>query len=214
MNQTKPITSLRDVLYGFSLEKAIPDAELLDEYARRYPHYAAALTDFAIEMIVDSATGEIEDPAESATLTMSPTVARAMSRFQNRLFLARGARMAVGGPASSQAATVLNPFATLDRVNFRDLVSSLRANSVFVAKLRDREIDPGTMTDGFRQRVANEVKAPLNLVAAHFAASSEIRPGQFYKSGGKPTATPKQSFQEAVKTSGLTEEQQRYLLGL
>jgi hypothetical protein len=214
MNQTKPITPLRDVLYSFSLAKTTPDAELLDEYVRRYPGYASVLTDFAIEMIVESVTGETERAPEPGELTVTPTVSRVMSRFQNRLFAERGARPATAGYLSSQAAPVENPFATLDRKAFRDLVSGLHANPVFVAKLRDREIDPDTMTDGFRQRVADEATAPLDLVVAHFGARSEIRPGQFYKADGKPAAAAKQTFEEAVRTSGLTEEQQRYLMSL
>lgn len=214
MNQTKPITPLRDVLYAFSLAETTPDAELLDEYVRRYPDYASVLTDFAIEMIADSATDETEGAPDPGELTVTPAVSRVMSRFQNRLFAVRGARTATAGHLSAPAVPVENPFATLDRKAFRDLVSGLRANLVFVSKLRDREIDPHTMTDGFRQRVSEEAKAPLDLVVAHFSARSEIRPGQFYKADGKPVAAAKQSFEEAVRTSGLTEEQQRYLLSL
>jgi len=39
--------SLRDAMYAMSLAKAVPDAELLDEFARRYPNHANALTEFA-----------------------------------------------------------------------------------------------------------------------------------------------------------------------
>ena len=213
-NQSKPMVSLRDALYEFSLEKEIPDAELLEEYARRYPEHRGALTDFAIELTMDATTSEVEEPADAERLTVSPTVSRVMSRFQSRLFQARSSARSVVRHASAQAAPVTNPFAALDRNAFRNVVSGLQANSVFVAKLRDREIDVDTMSDGFRLRVAEEAEVPLVLVVAHFAAPVEIRPGQLYKSDAKPAATAKQSFEEAVKTSGLTEEQQRYLLSL
>ena len=213
-NQSKPMVSLRDALYEFSLEKETPDAELLEEYARRYPEHRGALTDFAIELTMDATTNEVEEPADAEQLTVSPTVSRVMSRFQSRLFQARSSAGSFVRHAWAQAAPVTNPFATLDRNAFRSVVSGLQANSVFGAKLRDREIDIATMTDGFRLRVAEEAEVPLDLVVAHFAAPAEIRPGQLYKSNAKPVATPKQSFEEAVKTSGLTEEQQRYLLSL
>jgi len=214
MNQTTPTTLLRDVLYEFSLAKAMPDAELLDEYVRRYPEHATILTDFAIEMVLDSSKDEIEGTAKPSELTVTPTVSRVMSRFQNQLFAVRSSGLPVAGRAPNLAAPVANPFAMLDRKAFRDLASGLRANNVFIAKLRDREIDPETMTDGFRHRVAEELKVPLDLVAAHFGARSEVRAGQYYKAEGKPTAAVKQSFQEAVLTSGLTEQQQQYLMGL
>ena len=57
--QSNSSMPLRDVLYSFSLAKSVPDAELLDEYVRSYPEYAAELTDFAIEMIIDAAEGDV-----------------------------------------------------------------------------------------------------------------------------------------------------------
>jgi hypothetical protein len=54
MIMTATQTSLRDAMYAMSLAKAVPDAELLDEFARRYPQHADALTEFAIELAVDS----------------------------------------------------------------------------------------------------------------------------------------------------------------
>jgi len=214
MNQANPITPVRDVLYEFSLAKTTPDAELLDEYVRRYPAYATVLTDFAVELIFDAALGEGDIALEPVEFAVSPTVSRAMSRFQNRLFAVGRSGAVAAKHISAQSTSVENPFTSLDRKGFRDLANRLHANTVFVAKLRDREIDSDTMTDGFRQCVADEAKAPLDLVAAHFAAHSEIRHGQFYKAEGKPIAAPKQSFQEALKTSGLTAEQQQYLMSL
>jgi hypothetical protein len=214
MNQTMPRTPLRDVLYAFSLAKATPDAELLDEYVRRYPNHAEVLTDFAIEMIVDAAKDAIEGTPELGELKVTETVSRVMSRFQNRLFDMRGGEATDAGHVSSSIVPVTNPFAVLDRKAFRELTRSLQANPVFMAKLREREIDPGTMTDGFQRRIAAETRAPLDLVVAHFGARSEVRAGQFYRANEKPTSASKQSFEEAVKTSGLTEEQQRYLLSI
>jgi hypothetical protein len=54
MINTVTQTSQRDVMYAMSLAKAVPDAELLDEFARRYPQHAVALTEFAIELAIDS----------------------------------------------------------------------------------------------------------------------------------------------------------------
>jgi hypothetical protein len=214
MNQTTPNTPWRDVLYAFALAKAKPDAELLDEYVRRYPSHATVLTDFAIEMVLDAARDELEDASKPTALEVTPTVSRVMSRFQSRLFDVRRAVMTGAGHASGSVVPVANPFATLDRKAFRELTHSLQANPVFVAKLRDREIDSGTMSDGFRRRIADETKVPLDLVVAHFTARAEVSAGQFYKADTKPTAPLKQSFEEAVKTCGLTDEQQRYLLSL
>ena len=46
MNTSNSTAQLRDVLYAFSLAKPVPDAPLLDEFVKRYPQYAAEITDF------------------------------------------------------------------------------------------------------------------------------------------------------------------------
>jgi hypothetical protein len=62
--------------------------------------------------------------------------------------------------------------------------------------------------------VANELNVPLDVIVAHFAARPEAQPRQFYKAEQKPTAVAQQSFEEAVRSSGLTEEQQRHLINM
>ncbi len=209
---------LRDALYALSIAKAVPDAALLDDMVRRYPQFGAELTDYAIAIAVDALRGDVVVEALEATrdpMTPSPAVSRAISRFQNRLHV-------VSEPAASQPATprsisadAANPFASLSRGDFRAFAIRLDANSVFVAKLRDRQIEPDTLTLGFQQRVANDLHAPIEVVVAHFAAAQAAGArAQFFKADGKPTNGGRQSFEDAVRTSGLSEAQQRALLAL
>ena len=213
MTATNTPTALRDVLYAFSLAKPVPDARLLDEFVRRYPDYAAEITDFAIELAIDAAQGGDTDVQEAES-AVSPAVSRAMSRFQNRLFALR--QDEVSGSTTSAAASysVENPFAALDRAAFRGLANRLDVSTLFVTKLRDRQIDPSTMTTGFRKRVANELSVPLDVIVAHFAARPEAQLRQFYKAEQKPTTVAQQSFEEAVRSSELTDEQQRHLMNM
>jgi hypothetical protein len=109
MVKNKDATPLEQVLYEFSFEKTVPDAELLEDYVKRFPEYAAALTDLAVAIALDT---EIEAKQEGRTTPsryglgtmdvarcrkdefialncilgaeISPAVSRAMSRFQNR----------------------------------------------------------------------------------------------------------------------------------
>jgi hypothetical protein len=159
MTATNPPTALRDVLYSFWLAKPVPDARLLDEFVRRYPEHAAEITDFAIELAIDAARGD--DNAQDAEPAVSPAVSRAMSRFQNRLFALKHSEAAAGSATSPIASSsVENPFAALDRTAFRGLANRLDVSTLFVAKLRDRQINPDTMTTGFRKRVADELSVP------------------------------------------------------
>jgi hypothetical protein len=214
MIMTATQTSLRDAMYAMSLAKAVPDAELLDEFARRYPKYADALTEFAIELAIDSLmhrSDEEDVPADADAI--SDVVSRVMSQFENQLFERRQARAATP-PARAATASVENPFAALDRQGFRALVSKLDVNSAFLSKLRDRTIEPISIPKAYCWHLAQEMDEDAEAMVAHLYAPQEsVGAGrQLYKAEGKPAATARQSFEEAVKTSGLSEEQQRRLL--
>jgi hypothetical protein len=92
----------------------------------------------------------------------------------------------------------------------------LNVNNVFAMKLRDRKIVHATLTQGFQRRVADDLGVSLDVVVAHFSAGrpTQGRASQFYKSDGKPTEDGRQIFEEAVRSSNLTDEQQRDLLDL
>lgn len=208
--------ALREAFYALSTAKDVPDAKLLDDVVRRYPQFGGELTEFAIAIAVDALCGDrVIEAAEAAIdpSVVSPAVSRAMSHFQNRLHaVTTGAAQPVN--VSTNATNAPNPFIGLPRSEFRAFAGRLNANAVFVGKLRDRQIDPATMTSGFRKLVADELKAPLDVVVAHFAARQAAPAGQFFKADGKPSSGVQQSFEEAVKSSGLSEDQQRFLLGL
>jgi hypothetical protein len=207
-------TSLRDAMYAMSLAKAVPDADLLDDFARLYPQYADALTEFAIELAIDSLMHRSDDEDVAADAdAVSAVVSRVMSQFENQLYERRQARAATP-PARAATASVENPFAALDRQGFRALVSRLDVNSAFLSKLRDRTIEPISIPKAYCRYLAQEMDEDTEAMAAHLYAPQEsVAAGrQLYKSEGKPAAATRQSFEEAVRTSGLSEEQQRKLL--
>ena len=51
-------------------------------------------------------------------------------------------------------------------------------------------------------------------LVAHFAAPAHIQRGTHFKAETQPEAGEKQTFEEAVRSCGLTPEQQSYLLNL
>lgn len=218
MNPNLHVSSraLREALYFLSTEQYIPDAKLLDDVVRRYPEFGEELTEFAIAIAIDALRGErVVEDAEVAIepSAVSPAVSRAMSHFQNRLHSVTAGAVEVTS-TSADVGDPPNPFSGLTRNEFRACASRLNANAVFVGKLRDRQIEPSTMTLGFQRRVADELHAPLELVVAHFAARQSAPTGQFFKAEGKPSTGTRQSFEEAVRSSGLSEAQQQYLLEL
>lgn len=213
MTPTMTATPLRDVMYAMSLAKSVPDAELLDEFVRRYPEHADALTEFAIELALDGlqhGDDDLDVPADPDAI--SPAVSRVMSQFQNRLFEISQKR-ALSPAARATTASVANPFTALDRDGFRALASRLDINTALLSKLRDRHIEPATIPRGFCKHVAEEMHEDFDLLNAHLYAPPEAAPvRQYYKAEGKPKAHARQSFEVAVRGSGLSEEQQRRLL--
>ncbi|MDX6530188.1 MAG: hypothetical protein QOH41_2478 [Blastocatellia bacterium] len=200
-------TSLSDAKYHLALSQSSPDAELLDKLVRRFPEHAAALTEFAIALALDS-FGQSNDDTFAATSTeTSAAVAKAMSRFHNRLYAERKALAPV-------AESPINPFASMPRSELRAFARNMKANLPFVMKLRDRQISEDTMSMGFKRRVTEELKVPLDVVIAHFAAQPEMRADARFKSQDKPEVSTKQSLEDAIRGSGLTAEQQEFLLKL
>lgn len=218
MNQnpdTNP-RSLQEAFYAISMAQDVPDARLLDDVVRRYPQFREELTEFAIAIAVDMLRGDREVEASEAAIdpnTVSTAVSRAMSHFQNRLHAVTADATKAKGTRANIADTT-NPFLSLSRDEFRAVASRLNANTVFIGKLRDRQIDPATMTPGFQTRVAEELKVPHDVMMAHFTARQAVPTAQFFKAEDKPSIGAQQTFEEAVKCSGLSEAQQKFLLEL
>jgi len=210
----QPRMPLDEVLYQFSLAKSQPDAALIDEFARKYPEYSEAITDLAVSIVLDASRGREEDAEDQPEPSVSQAVSLAMSRFQNRLF---EVNREIGAPRLRQAvkqASDENPFSRLDRSAFRALTVRLHCNAVFLGMLRDRSIEPYTISNGFTHRLADEMNVPVEVLAAHFARQRTVAQGQHYKADTKPHIGAQVSFEEAVRSCGLSEDQQAYLLGL
>jgi hypothetical protein len=138
-----------------------------------------------------------------------------MSRFYNRLHAVQSSEDISGQKGASANEISPNPFATLDRAAFRVLAEKLNVNNVFVIKLRDRQIVPETIPKRFANRLAQELRIPPDILMGHLHALGQPQiQGQYYKAATKPQLDAKQTFSEAVKTSGLTDEQQRFLLAM
>ena len=208
--------SMQDILYAFSLEERQLNADLLDEYVCRFKKYAAPLTDFAIELAIDRLRDSCVKPIEviESSRKVSPAVSRAISRFHNRLY-----QLSQPGPNDAErtmcptVSLPINPFATLDRASFRSLARAMSVNPVFLSKLRDRLIEPATIPDRLLCKLADLIHTSVDSLKMHFAASPLIG-RQSYKSDQKPEAAIRQSFSDAVRSSGLTEDERRNLLNL
>lgn len=205
-NTTKDVS---DVLYALALAMPVPDAKTLDEFVRRYPQHAEALTEFAVQMALDPGCYGDEEGDESVDGAVSPAVSRAISHLQNVSFELEK-KGGVGAPVAP------NPFASLSTEAFRAYAATLGANSIFVIKLRDGRIEPESIFErpGFCRVAADGLNVPVEALLAHVRAEPSVNARQLHKSDGKPVAATRETFEEAVRNSGLTPEQQRHLLDL
>lgn len=208
---TTPALPLDDVLNAFAMAKAVPDAETLEEFTRNYPAYAEALTELAVELLLDDALADEADEVGGGE-SVSPAVSRAISYFQNAVYEIEKK----SATALHAAPQTKNLFAEMDRARFRSVASSLHTNNTFMIKLRDRMIEPDSLTSrtGFCKKIAEETGETIDMVIAHFKGAQVIARGQHFKSDEKPALSKRETFEEAVRNSGLTPEQQSFLLEL
>lgn len=205
---------LRAAMLELSMGEGEPDPGTLDALVRRLPQYARELTDFAIDLVIVGMAEEDDTFVVAEDEALSAEAASALSVFQNALFNARKDAALVEAPRGD-AGVAPNPFARLDRAGVRAVADGLRASKTFVLKLRDRIILADTMTEGFMRRVAEVLGEPFAQVASHFRAQQVVMPGkQSFKADDKPVVGGKQTFEEALQTAGLDEEQQAYLRSL
>jgi hypothetical protein len=198
--------ALEEVLEEFVLAGGRPDRERLLEFVRRFPEHREKLVEFATWLaLVGTDDGESElDAVESAS------VARAMSRFENRLYELEQERVVVTPQRAS--GEIFSALTTPEAVD--EFAGRMHCNRMFFSRMKDSLIEAESLTPGFQSKLADELDVPIELVASHFrrpaAAPAQLR----RKAHGKPASVKKQSFEEAVRSSGLTDEQQRWLLDL
>lgn len=200
---TEQKQTLDDLFYDLSLVEAEVRIEYLDQLARIYPEHASELTDFAVDLALRELKQKSIDVLPVAD--SDPIVVRAMSKLQNRLFELDHERT-LGPPTITSAP--INPFGSLTRSQLRDFAQELGANSLFAIKLRDRGIRPDTFSPGFCRRAAELLRIPDAVMIAHLSGKPEIRPDARFKSDAKPEAPKQESLEEALLSSGLTDEQQ------
>ncbi len=213
MTTTREPSSEIDVLYEFALGYQHPDPQRLDEFAKAYPAQADALTTLAIELALERASGQPMPSDAPLDHQAEVLLSKAMSHFQNRLYAIRTAQAAE--QAERTATLPRDLFASRTREQMQTLGKRLDVSPLFLRRLRDCEIRADTLTPGFVRAVAEALEEPQIEVSHYFARRApHFAPNVFYKSSVSPTAGRQLTFDEAVRNSGLTPEQQARLLAL
>lgn len=213
MTITRDASSENDVLYEFALGYEHPDPKRLDEFVRAHPACADALTTLALELAIERTADAATEVSEELGSDDETLLSKAMSHLQNRLYDI-GTAQALSGPDAARTRP-RDLFAARSREQMQSLTIKLQVSPLFMRRLRDCEIRADTMTPGFIQEVAEVMQEPRGDVSHYLAKpSSQLSANVFYKSTVSPTAGKQITFEEAVRTSGLSAEQQARLLAL
>lgn len=196
----------------------LPDAELVEDVVSHYPEFATEITDFAVELAIDMLVNAGEEQEVPVDLEeVSPMVARAISNFENELFL-RNQESAENDKTAKAApeVTTVDPFASMNRQSFRAFATAIHANKLFAIKIRDQQIRLTTIPVRYLEMVAESMRISLDQLREYLSRrNGRFATGnQFFKADDKPNHELQQSFDEAVADSGMTDEQQQFLLGL
>lgn len=188
--------ALQDVFQELLASGERPDAAALEAITRRYPQFAAEITDFAVEWVLQD-----ELPAESpgeGDETEATAVPAAMRRVRERL--------AELTEAGGLRAAAVDPFAGLAPADLKRVGAHLGLDKTLVAKLRDRKIVAESIPGELCDLLAVQLEVPLPIVVAHLAGPATIHLAASFKATGKPAASTKETFAEAVRRSTLSDD--------
>lgn len=202
MTTTNAAPGARDILMTFAAEGE-PTPKRLEVFAKEYPELRRELTELAVEMVLEPARSL--PPADAQT---ARTVASAWARFQ------AGTE---SRPKRSPKPTVTistNVFAGFSGATFPQLAARLGVTPVFLIKMRDGLIQATGFPLLFVKQIADAVGHEVEAVRALLERPASIPVGTMAKADGKPEAGAKITFEEAVETSGLSDDQRRRLLDM
>lgn len=187
-----------EVLYAFAVEPN-RGAKTLGEYLTNYPQYRDELINLSIELLSEPSQEDITIDSK-----VGEGVPQAWEKFQSTL--------SASDPVSrSEVACIENPLAVLDKKSFRDLAERLGLSRVFLTRLRDQTITFSSIPIRFIEVVADAINVSIDTMMAALDRPATISSAQSFKADGKPTAPEPISFDEAIETSNLSEEQKAAL---
>jgi hypothetical protein len=218
MMSTQGASSENDVLYQFAMSYQHPDAEQLDEYVRRYPQHADALTILAVELSLEKQleASESADEAYEADSQAQAMLSRAMSHFQNLLYEIRTSDDAQAPESHPTRVTVaaVDLLAHRTPAQMQDLGKNLDVSPLFLKRVRDKEIRLDTIPARFVALLAQALEVALSEVRLYLSGPPEIAAHLKFKSDVTPAAGHQMTFEQAVRSSALNAEQQERLLSL
>lgn len=185
-----------DVLLAFSAE-ANHDRATLESYLSRYPQYAEALAELAVELMLAP-----DRPTPTDGL-YTPAVDNAWKIFQTSHPL-----------ETKSLGTAGSLLASLAPGAFRSLAQRLDVTTLFLKLVRDRAIAYSELPSKFIELLASELQSTVAALADDLQRPPMVAATERFKSDEKPAPSKQISFTEAIALSQLTPQQQKKLMAL
>ena len=198
MNTSSPQFTEQDVLFSFS-EEENRDAATLEIYLKQYPEYREALVALSVELMVSP----VDETVQEANVVSEESIGNVWSKFQSLLN--------PSDPVSIRSSSVENPLAKLDQKSFISLAKSLGVSRAFLARLRDGTIVMATIPAKFIDSVSGALEIGADSLRSALQAPPTISTQARFKSDNKPTAEAQITFDEAIESSGLSEDQKEQM---
>ena len=198
MNTSSPQFTEQDVLFSFS-EEENRDAATLEIYLKQYPEYREALVALSVELLVSP----VDETVQEANVVLEESTENVWSKFQSLL--------SPSDPVSIRSSSVENPLAKLDQKSFISLAKSLGVSRAFLARLRDGTIVMATIPAKFIDSVSGALEIGADTLRSALQAPPTISTQARFKSDNKPTAEAQITFDEAIESSGLSEDQKEQM---
>ena len=193
--------TLDDALNTFVQENDRPTAGNLQEWVERYPQFRKDLIDFAAawaEQLVLPAAEEIG--AETEKLLVD----RAMSHVHNVAYSRNVEKLRQ--TTSDDPVDSLTKDAQRAGTKPAELARACRLDLGLLSKLNNRQIQPWTIPAELIGILAERLNKTVAALKIFFAGPPRAAVGMAFLSRDKPTASPQQSFTEAVQQSSLSDE--------
>jgi len=201
MKAKEELMTLGDVFNEFVAQHDRPTREALVAWIGRYPQYEREL----IEFVAVWAEQEMLPPArELSTEDEKRVVNRAMSHVQNVIYSQSENRKGSGAKAT-QFATLIDEGKNVG-FSARELAKACDLDLALLTKLNNRQIDPQSIPPSVAARFAQVLKRPVELIAAFFLRAPQTISGRSFLARGKPEATARQKFSDAIRSSSLAPE--------
>lgn len=179
MTKNSPITR-EDVLGAFAMDFE-PGAGVLERYLSQYPEYSLQLVDLSREL-----SREFDDDRPLSADDLA-TVNSGMRRLQERTATLQSLREA---PAKM----------------FTDAAKMLGLPIQAGLALRERRIDASTIPSRILEKLAQVLRASVEVLHAYLALPPHVSQLRASKSSTKPTAAERVSFERVLRDAGVDEE--------